>query len=41
LLGCGNPTALAQLQGNASSAQAHQVGAMVEPLAQLAAELIV
>jgi aminoglycoside phosphotransferase (APT) family kinase protein len=28
------------LQGNASSEQAHQVGAMVEPLAQLAAELI-
>jgi aminoglycoside phosphotransferase (APT) family kinase protein len=28
------------LQGNASSAQAHQVGAMVEPLTQLAAELI-
>jgi aminoglycoside phosphotransferase (APT) family kinase protein len=28
------------LQGNASSAEAHAVGAMVEPLAQLAAELI-
>jgi aminoglycoside phosphotransferase (APT) family kinase protein len=28
------------LQGNASSADAHQVGAMVEPLAQLGAELI-
>ncbi|CAG9195098.1 Phosphotransferase family protein [Paraburkholderia caribensis] len=28
------------LQGNASSAQAHEVGAMVEPLARLAAELI-
>ncbi|MBN3754408.1 phosphotransferase [Paraburkholderia sp. Tr-20389] len=28
------------LQGNASSAEAHRVGAMVEPLAQLAAELI-
>ncbi|MPW21070.1 phosphotransferase [Paraburkholderia sp. CNPSo 3157] len=28
------------LQGNASSAQAHVVGAMVEPLAQLGAELI-
>lgn len=28
------------LQGNASNANAHEVGSMVEPLASLAAELI-